>query len=64
MPTEIQIAKGIMYYRIPVNLEKWRLWLVAIGREDLILLQVYLFAAFISSETSACRNTNIAMDNS
>ena len=27
-------ARGIRFYRIPVNLEKRRLWLAAIGRKD------------------------------
>ena len=53
-------ARGIRFYRIPVNLEKRRLWLAAIRVVGKILIPVHqmqLFAAFIS-EVSAWRNTN------
>ena len=59
-------ARAIIFYRIPVNLEKpRRLWLAAIGTKDFDPSSdpsgtrcSYSVATFTSSEVSACRNTN------
>ena len=42
--TKENCIKDIRFFRILVNYENWRLWLVAIGRKILILHQMQLFA--------------------